>query len=213
MKNILCFGDSNTWGYSPQDGSRHSPNVRWTGVLQKTLGHDYRIIEEGLNGRTTFVNEEGDEARPLRSGSDVLQIILESHRPLDFVIIMLGTNDLKVEFNLSAEEIAQGAKDLCETVLNSEYLADNPPQVLLISPTLIGSTIMPDQEEFFNQARKKSLQFAEFFEKAAAEAGVHFLDAARLVKVSEVDGVHWDADQHQEFGKVLAGLVERILLE
>ena len=162
MKTILCFGDSNTWGYSPQTGTRFPPDIRWTGVLQKSLGDNYRVIEEGLNGRTTFINEEGEEARPLRSGSDVLQIILESHRPLDFVTIMLGTNDLKLEFNLSVEEIALGAKELCETVLNSEYLADNIPQILLISPTHIGSTIMPDQEEFFNQAREKSYQFAEF---------------------------------------------------
>ena len=209
MKNILCFGDSNTWGYSPQDGNRFSSDIRWTGVLQKSLGVDYRIIEEGLNGRTTFINEEGEEARPFRSGSDVLPIILESHRPLDFVIIMLGTNDLKVEFNLSVEDIAQGAKTLCEMVLNSEYLADNIPQILLVSPTHIGSTIIPDQEEFFNKARGQSLQFAEYYEKAAAELGVHFLDAAKIVKVSEVDGVHWDADQHVEFGKCLA----QILLE
>ena len=209
MKNILCFGDSNTWGYSPVDGNRFPPDIRWTGVLQKSLGADYRIIEEGLNGRTTFINEEGEGARPFRSGSDVLPIILESHRPLDFVIIMLGTNDLKVEFNLSVEEIAQGAKTLCEMVLNSEYLADNIPQILLVSPTHIGSTIMPDQEEFFNKARGQSLQFAEYYEKAAAELGVHFLDAANIVNVSEVDGVHWDADQHVKFGKCVA----QILLE
>ena len=77
MKTILCFGDSNTWGYSPQTGTRFPPDIRWTGVLQKSLGDNYRVIEEGLNGRTTFINEEGEEARPLRSGSDVLQIILE----------------------------------------------------------------------------------------------------------------------------------------
>ena len=209
MNNILCFGDSNTWGYSPVDGTRYPTNIRWTGVLQKSLGADYHVIEEGLNGRTTFINEEGDEARPLRSGSDVLQVILESHRPLDFVIIMLGTNDLKLEFNLTAEQIAQGAKELCETVLNSEYLVDNPPQILLISPTHIGSTIMPDEEEFFEQAREKSLQFAEHYEKAAAELGVHFLDAASIVVPSKVDGVHWDADQHVKFGKYVA----QILLE
>ena len=209
MKNILCFGDSNTWGYSPQDGNRFPSDIRWTGVLQKSLGTDYRIIEEGLNGRTTIMNEEGEGARPFRSGSDVLQIILESHRPLDFVIIMLGTNDLKVEFNLSVEDIAQGAKTLCEMVLNSEYLADNIPQILLVSPTHIGSTIIPDQEEFFNKARGQSLQFAEYYEKAAAELGVHFLDAANIVNVSEVDGVHWDADQHVKFGKCVA----QILLE
>ena len=208
MKNILCFGDSNTWGYSPQDGNRFPPDIRWTGVLQKSLGADYRIIEEGLNGRTTFINED---ERPLRSGSDVLQIILESHRPLDFVIIMLGTNDLKVEYNLSVEDIAQGAKTLCEMVLNSEYLADNIPQILLVSPTHIGSTIMPDQEEFFNQAREKSYQFAEHYEKAAAEIGVHFLDAANIVEPSKVDGVHWDADQHVKFGGFLSGLIQKII--
>ena len=209
MKNILCFGDSNTWGYSPQDGTRFSPEVRWTGVLQKSLGNGYHIIEEGLNGRTTFINEEGEGGRPLRSGADVLQVILESHRPLDFVTIMLGTNDLKLEFNLSVEEIALGAKELCETVLNSEYLADNVPQILLISPTHIGSTIMPDQEEFFNQAREKSHQFAEHYQKIANDLNIHFLDASKIVTPSDGEGVHWDAEQHIKFGKYLAETIKK----
>ena len=208
MKNILCFGDSNTWGYSPLDGSRYSQDIRWTGVLQRSLGSDYRVIEEGLNGRTTFISED---ERPLRSGSDVLPIILESHRPLDLAIIMLGTNDLKLEFNLTVAEIAQGAKTLCELVMNSEYLEDHPPEILLISPTHIGHNILPEDKEFFDQARGKSLQFAELFEKAAAELGIHFLDAAKIVKVSEVDGVHWDADQHIKFGELLSGLTQKII--
>ena len=208
MKNILCFGDSNTWGYSPLDGSRYSHDVRWTGVLQDLLGSDYRVIEEGLNGRTTFINED---ERPLRSGSDALPIIMESHRPLDLAIIMLGTNDLKLEFNLTVAEIAQGAKTLCEFVMNSEYLEGHPPEILLISPTHIGHNILPEEKEFFDQARGKSLQFAEHFEKVAAELGVHFLDAARVVKVSEVDGVHWDADQHKAFGEFLSGLIQKII--
>ena len=211
MKHILCFGDSNTWGYSPVKGTRFSSDIRWTGVLQKTLGASNRVIEEGLNGRTTFINEEGEDARPFRSGSDVLPFLLESHRPLDLVTIMLGTNDLKVEFDLSVEEIAQGAKDLCEMVINSEFLAENPPQILLISPTLIGSTIMPDEEQFFEQAREKSLQFAKHYEKVAADLGVHFLDAAKIVEPSEGEGVHWDADQHIKFGKELANLIRRII--
>ena len=212
MKHILCFGDSNTWGYSPQDGSRFPPNVRWTGTLQKTLGIDYNIIEEGLNGRTTFINEEGEDARPFRSGSDVFSMILESHRPLDLVTIMLGTNDLKLEFNLSVEEIAQGVKELCEIVLSSEYLIDNPPKLLLISPVHIGSTIQPDQEEFFEQAREKSYRFAEYYQRVAEELGIHFLDAAKIVSPSEGEGVHWDADQHIKFGKVLAQKATEILL-
>ena len=212
MKHILCFGDSNTWGYSPQDGSRFPPNVRWTGTLQKTLGADYNIIEEGLNGRTTFINEEGEDARPFRSGSDVFSMILESHRPLDLVTIMLGTNDLKLEFNLSVEEIAQGVKELCKIVLSSEYLIDNPPKLLLISPIHIGSTIQPDQEEFFEQAREKSYRFAEHYQRVAEELGIHFLDAAKIVSPSEGEGVHWDADQHIKFGKVLAQKATEILL-
>jgi lysophospholipase L1-like esterase len=212
MKHILCFGDSNTWGYSPQDGSRFPPNVRWTGTLQKTLGADYNIIEEGLNGRTTFINEEGEDARPFRSGSDVFSMILESHRPLDLVTIMLGTNDLKLEFNLSVEKIAQGVKELCEIVLSSEYLIDNPPKLLLISPIHIGSTIQPDQEEFFEQAREKSYQFAEHYQRVAEELGIHFLDAAKIVSPSDGEGVHWDADQHIKFGKVLAQKATEILL-
>ena len=208
MKNVLCFGDSNTWGYSPGDGTRFPPNIRWTGVLQKSLGNDCRIIEEGLNGRTTFINEDG---RPFRSGSDVLPIILESHRPLDLVVIMLGTNDLKVEFNLTIEDITQGVKTLCEIVINSEYLEEQPPEILLISPTLVGSTIVPDQEEFFNQARKKSYQFAKHYQKVANELSIHFVNAAKIVTASEGEGVHWDAEQHVRFGEKLGLLIGKIL--
>ncbi|MDE0741901.1 MAG: SGNH/GDSL hydrolase family protein [Candidatus Poseidoniia archaeon] len=217
MKNLLCFGDSNTWGYSPVDGTRFSPNVRWTGVLQKSLGKDYRIIEEGLNGRTTFIDEDG---RPLRSGSDVLPIILESHRPLDLVVIMLGTNDLKVEFDLTVEDIAQGAKTLCEMVINSEYLEEYPPEILLISPTLIGDYVIPEfdevissDKEFFDKARKQSFQFAEHYEKVASELGINFLDAAKIVSPSKDEGVHWDAEQHILFGKKLKTIIETIFLK
>jgi lysophospholipase L1-like esterase len=208
MINLLCFGDSNTWGYSPIDGTRFSPNIRWTGVLQKALGNDYHVIEEGLNGRTTFINED---ERPLRSGSEILPIILESHRPLDLVVIMLGTNDLKVEFGLTVEDISQGVKTLCEMVLNSDYLTDNRPQILLVSPTQIGSTIMPEQKEFFDKARKQSFQFAEHYKKAASELGIHFLDAAKIVNPSKSEGVHWDTEQHILFGKKIGKVIERIL--
>tara|TARA_B100001115_G_scaffold106680_1_gene78671 strand:+ start:1631 stop:2269 length:639 start_codon:yes stop_codon:yes gene_type:complete len=212
MKTILCFGDSNTWGYSPKDGSRFPPNIRWTGTLQSLLGADYNIIEEGLNGRTTFINEKGRGARAFRSGSDLFPTILESHRPLNLVIIMLGSNDLKLEYNLSVEEIAKGAKALCKQVIDSEYLVENPPLILLISPTHFNSEIIEHGIEIFGDPSEKSRQFAKHYQKVAEELGIYFLDAAKYVVPSEGEGIHWDADQHIKFGKVLAQKIAKILL-
>lgn len=206
MKTVLCFGDSNTWGYSPLDGSRHPHDVRWTGVLQRLLGSDYLVIEEGLNGRTNVTNEE---ERPIRSGLDVLPILLESHRPLDLVVIMLGTNDLKHDFNLSAEEIADGARQVCRSVIDCEYLVD-PPQILLISPTHV-ELMTEEEQDIFIGAIEKSRELARHYQVVAEDLGIHFLDASRIVVKTNLDGVHWDAGQHHDFGKALSGMIGQII--
>ena len=206
MKTVLCFGDSNTWGYSPLDGSRHPHDVRWTGVLQRLLGSDYLVIEEGLNGRTNVTNEE---ERPIRSGLDVLSILLESHRPLDLVVIMLGTNDLKHDFNLSAEEIADGARQVCRSVIDCEYLVD-PPQILLISPTHV-ELMTEEEQDMFIGAIEKSRELARHYQVVAEDLGIHFLDASRIVVKTNLDGVHWDAGQHHDFGKALSGMIGQII--
>jgi lysophospholipase L1-like esterase len=207
MKTVLCFGDSNTWGYSPLDGSRYSHDVRWTGILQRSLGSDYRVIEEGLNGRTNVANEE---ERPIRSGLDVLPILLESHRPLDLVVIMLGTNDLKHDFNLSAEEIADGARQVCRSVIDCEYLVNDPPEILLISPTHV--ELMTEEEQgLFIGAIEKSRELARHYQVVAEDLGIHFLDASRIVVKTNLDGVHWDAGQHHDFGKALSGMIGQII--
>jgi len=207
MKNILCFGDSNTWGYSPVDGTRYPHDIRWTGVLQNSLGSAYRVIEEGLNGRTNVTNEE---ERPIRSGLDVLPILIESHRPLDLVVIMLGTNDLKHDFNLSAEQIADGARQVCRCVIDCEYLVDNPPQILLISPTHV--ELMTEEEQgLFIGAIEKSRDLAEHYQAVAEDLGIHFLDASKIVVRTDLDGVHWNASQHKDFGEALSGTIREII--
>ena len=206
MKTVLCFGDSNTWGYSPLDGSRHPHDVRWTGVLQNSLGDGFRVIEEGLNGRTNMTNEE---ERPIRSGLNVLPILLESHRPLDLVVIMLGTNDLKHDFNLSAEEIADGARQVCRSVIDCEYLVD-PPQILLISPTHV-ELMTEEEQDIFIGAIEKSRELARHYQVVAEDLGIHFLDASRIVVKTNLDGVHWDAGQHHDFGKALSGMIGQII--
>ena len=105
LMNILCFGDSNTWGYKPDKTGRFDENTRWTALLQKKLGPEYHIIEEGLCGRTTVFH---DELREGRRGLDMIGVTVEMHDPLDLVIIMLGTNDCKTRYGASASVIAKG---------------------------------------------------------------------------------------------------------
>ena len=207
MKTVLCFGDSNTWGYEPLVARRYPADVRWTGVLQNSLGDGFRVIEEGLNGRTNVTNEA---ERPIRSGLDVLPVILESHRPLDLVVIMLGTNDLKHDFNLSAEQIADGARQVCRCVIDCEYLLDNPPQILLISPTHV--ELMTEEEQgLFIGAIEKSRELAGHYQAVAEDLGIHFLDASKIVVKTDLDGVHWDADQHYKFGESLSITIRKII--
>ena len=204
MKNILCFGDSNTWGYVPLAAYRYPIDVRWTGVLQSSLGEGFRVIEEGLNGLTNATNETN---RPIRSGLDALPILLESHRPLDLVVIMLGTNDLKHDFGLTALQIADGAREVCRSVADCEHLADGPPQILLVSPTHVES-LPADERDVFRGAMEKSHELAVHYRSVAEELGVHFLDAAKIVINTHIDGVHWDALQHKTFGVELAKVVK-----
>ena len=134
MKTILCFGDSNAWGQPPGSFGRHSWDVRWPGALQQLLGSGVRIIEEGLSGRTTCFD---DPFTANRSGLQQLPVVLESHYPLDLVIIMLGTNDLKRSFNLKAFEIAHGLGVLLTVATQFEPKIS---EILLVSPPYIVET-------------------------------------------------------------------------
>ena len=138
MKNVLCFGDSNTYGRRP-DGLRYERWERWTGILQQLLGEEYYVIEEGNNGRTTVYDDwiETDKCGLLQ-----LPSALSSHRPLDLVILMLGTNDLKPRFGAPVNDIAEGAGRLVKLIQKYDFkprFAD--PEILLVSPILVGETV------------------------------------------------------------------------
>ena len=209
VKNILCFGDSNTWGYSPVDKARHPIDVRWTGVLQASLGAGYRIIEEGLNGRTTFKNEEGEDAKPMRSGSQALPMILESQRPLDLVVLMLGTNDLKKRFQLSLDEIAEGVADLVKTIKAYDYGGAAPPKIMLVSPALIGENMSEEYMELWGEtAPEKSRGFEERYCQVSRDLETTFVNAAATVTPAEGEGIHWDAENHQKFGEQMSMYIQ-----
>jgi len=213
MKNILCYGDSNTYGLSPDwltsTSWRHDKNTRWPGALQNILGEDYNIIEEGLNGRTTVFE---DPTAPGRCGLDHLQVSLESHMPLDLVILVLGTNDTKPMFGVSAFEIAAGMSRLAKTALNPyTYLHGTPPQVLIAAPVPMGEASLKFAAPGDTEAMDKSKQLAAAYKQTADMLGCHFIDFGQYAKASDTDGVHLTAEAHLSIASAVAEKVKTIL--
>jgi lysophospholipase L1-like esterase len=212
MKNILCYGDSNTWGARPIEAvgvvERYGPDVRWTGVMRSHLGEGYQVIDEGLNARTTVHDDPIDGA--YKNGLTYFRPCLESHVPLDLVIIMLGTNDLKSRFSLTAYDIASGIKTLLEVVQSiGPKNSGVVPQTLVIAPPPLARLSV--LAEMFTGGTEKSLQFAPHYETFARLFDCDFLNAGDLVTTSDLDGVHFDADQHQVLGQAVAATVLKIL--
>lgn len=208
MKSILCYGDSNTFGHIPETGLRFGRGVRWPGVMQNILGGEYHVIEEGLCGRTTVWEDPIEEHK---CGKSYLIPCLESHKPLDLVLLMLGTNDLKHRFGLNGEDIARGAEYLVQKILASACGPDRsgPPQVLLICPPPIArETQWPGM---FASGHEKSLRLAPLYAEIARQNGVHFFDAGGIISVDPADGVHFSAASHKKLGKTLARTVLAIL--
>lgn len=208
MKRVLCYGDSNTWGSDPETGDRFGEEVRWTGVLGQALGDGYRIVEEGLPGRTTVRDDEIEGAH--KNGRTYLTPCLESHRPLDLVVLMLGTNDLKARFAASASDIAQGAGVLVDRIRRSEAGPDGGvPEVLLVAPPAVGR--LTEMAEMFEGSEAKSKRFPEHYRRAAEQRGCDFLDASTVIVSSDLDGIHFEADEHRELGEAVAAFVRGIL--
>lgn len=216
MKHILCFGDSNTFGYNAEAADmrecRFGPDERWTGVLQQALGAGYRVIEEGLGGRTTVFDEP---ASPGRSGLAWLLPCLQSHQPLDLVIFMLGTNDTKPLYHAPAAEIAHGMDRLLHTALDAgNYDRQVAPAVLLASPIHIDAKICSTaMAGIFDEASVQcSRQLAPLYRALAESRSCAFIDAAQLAGPG-ADGVHLNAGGHAALGRAFAAEAERLLAE
>ena len=208
MQTVLCYGDSNTWGFDPETGERFSADVRWPGVLARGLGKGFRVIEEGLPGRTTVRDDPIEGAH--KNGRTYLRACLESHKPIDLVALMLGTNDLKRRFEASASDIAQGAASLAEGILRSGCgPGGGAPAVLLISPPQVGR--LTELAEMFEGATEKSARFAGHYRRFAGQYGCGFLDAGAVVASSDLDGIHLEAGEHRKLGEAVAARVEKAL--
>ena len=209
MKTILCYGDSNTWGYDPATQDRFARDKRWPGALRQALGEDYLVIEEGLNGRTTVWD---DPIEGYKNGKEYLIPCLESQRPLDLVVIMLGTNDLKMRFSAPAYDIANGAGVLVDVVQRSSAGPDDQaPKVLLLAPPPV--TKLTDFADMFTGAELKSKQFSQQYRRVAEEYGCEFLDTATVIVSSALDGIHFEAGEHRKLGQAVAQRIQQIFAE
>lgn len=211
MKNILLYGDSNTWGFNPdftcQDDLRFVRDERWGGVLQRELGEEYFITEEGLGGRTTTLE---DPAAPGRSGLALLAPIVQSHQPLDLLVFLLGTNDMKNTYRASLADIRRGMELLLQNALNPYWWdTHKPPKMLVISPTHIHDTGVYD---FIDAtSAKKSLGLLPHYQKLAEDYGCGFLDAAAVTQPSVWEGLHLDRAGHLALGKAAAEVVRTLI--
>lgn len=190
---ILCFGDSNTWGYHPKDESRYPYPIRWTGKLQQLLGPDYQIIEEGLNGRTTSFDYR---ERFGKNGRDYLRPCMDSHCPLDFVILGLGANDTKVEFGLNAAQIADGFEQVVLTALGQGLEKPSPGvRVIIGCPTFIRDAHLNGYAEMMG-AEAKTLQLPPLYAAIAKKYDAAFVDLSQITEPSPLDGVHLTEEGH-----------------
>lgn len=199
MKQILCFGDSNTYGLIPGTKDRYDWNTRWTGILDtKIKKKGYRVIEEGLCGRTTVFD---DPLRDGRRGTEILSVILESHKPIDTVVLMLGTNDCKTMYDASAEVIGKGIERLLEQIKNS----DPDIKVLLVSPIELGNRVWEKgyDPEFNGRSVGVSKKLAEVYQRIAKERNIRFLQASRYAEPSEEDREHLNKEGHKKLADAI----------
>ena len=207
MSVIVCFGDSNTWGYDPASQQRLPRGVRWTGVMQRELGPDHVVIEEGLNGRTSVFE---DPIEPDRRGAAYLPPCLRSHAPLDLLIIALGCNDMKTRFGVPAADIARGIDRLIVLARQEQVSpSGGPPAILIVSPPPIAK--LTGFAEMFAGGVEKSRELANRYAAVAEQRGVGFVDAGQFIHCSDLDGIHFEADQHEILGHVMAEAARLVL--
>ncbi|WP_165224541.1 SGNH/GDSL hydrolase family protein [Affinirhizobium pseudoryzae] len=207
MKTILAFGDSLTWGADPTTGLRHPIAYRWPDVLERELGGEARVISEGLGGRTTCYDDHTGPS--CRNGAKALQVALASHMPLDLVIIMLGTNDLKPVFGGQAEPAVSGMRRLVQIVETFPYKPKTAvPRLLIVAPP--PCVAGPSGTPAAGRRIAESERLAPLYQALATELGHAFFDAGRVAKASPIDGVHLSAEATQAIGQALAAPVRTI---
>lgn len=206
MKQILCFGDSNTYGLIPGTADRYDHSVRWTGIVgEKLLNTGYLTVEEGLCGRTTIFD---DPLRAGRRGTELLPVILETHKPVDIVVLMLGTNDCKAFYDASAQMIGLGIRKLIGQIKSYAPAA----KVLLISPIHLGEDIWNGYDpEFDTKSVDTSKELGKVYKQIADEENLYYLSASDYALPSEADREHLDKEGHRALAQAIWNKLQQII--
>ena len=211
MKRILCFGDSNTYGYDPR-GGRYGEDERWPMRLSAALGEGFSVVEEGFGGRTCVYDDPIEGG--YKSGASYLPPCLMSHNPLDLVILMLGTNDAKRRFGLTPVTIGEGLAQLVRLIrLYGQDASGQPPAVLIVAPAPVEPPVLNTRmaESFGEHALEVTRGLAAEYARLARLMRCAFFDAAPVAEVSPIDGVHLSRRGHARLAEALAGQVCQIL--
>lgn len=206
MKQILCFGDSNTYGLIPGTIDRYDYSIRWTGIVGKRLlNTGYLTVEEGLCGRTTIFD---DPLRAGRRGTELLPVILETHKPVDIVVLMLGTNDCKAFYDASAQMIGLGIRKLVGQI----KAAAPEAKILLVSPIHLGEDIWNGYDlEFDAKSVKTSRELGEVYKQIANEEKLHYLSASDYALPSDADREHLDEEGHKALAQAIWNKLQQII--
>lgn len=202
MKYILCYGDSNTFGFNPADGSRYKKNERWSAILSDILGSGYKVLEEGCNNRTLyFKNPAGFE----QSGCGYFGKCLEKCNEPDWAILALGINDTQFLYKADASTFEQGMLYLVENI--HKKFANT--KILILGPSVITQNILNSffAQMFDETSIEKSKIICNIYEKIAKEHKCRFLDLNSIVTTSEIDGLHYDVASHQKIAEAVAGII------
>lgn len=202
MKRVLCFGDSNIYGFNPQDGSRFPENIRWTGRLKNIASFKYEIIEAGGNNRTAFCdNPQGINF----TGYKAVEKYFENH--YDLIILAIGVNDIQKIYNISVEDFEKGLENFVKLVKNSFPSS----KILLISPSSLKKVILKSYfgTLFDENSIEKSLKLSEIYKKVAKILNCEFLDLNNVTEASDIDGLHYTEEQHE---KISQAVFEKITL-
>lgn len=206
MIRILCYGDSNTWGYIPgTDHERFGTTERWTRVLQSNLGDTFEIIEEGLNSRTLF-SDDNRPGKEGRNGFTYLKPCMDTHDKFDFIVLMLGTNELKYKFNNTAQDIVDMIDRYVRFINDYKSQIDHTAPKLIISggPIANENTAFGRSDDKFKDATQKSKDLNLLLEKYCKENNIPYIDNSDLSV--GVDGIHFTMESHKKLAEKIANL-------